>query len=307
MSHPGTIQYLREFIKKELAGLYPEREIEAITGVLCLYRLDLKRHEVGLRKHEILMPPDREWFERAIKKLKSGTPVQHITGETHFLDLKLKVTPSALIPRPETEELVQWILEDLQGSRSIEKQPANETGPLRIWDIGTGTGCIALALASNLPGSKIYASDISEEALKLARENSRSLKLEVEFFQHDITSDDPPPLPADLDIIVSNPPYIPLREKETINLNVRDQDPDMALFVPDSNPLLFYSHIANCEFLKLQKGGMLYLEIHENFGEKVCLLLEEKGFIEVALRKDIHGKDRMVRARNSKPSKLQNE
>ena len=285
MSHPGTIQYIRESIKKELAELYPEREINAITEVLCIYRLDLKRHEIGLRKHEILLPPDREWFDQAIRKLKEQVPVQHITGETHFYDLRLRVSPAALIPRPETEELVQWILDDQPGSGT------------RIWDIGTGTGCIALALAANLPEPRIYASDSEEEALDLARANARDLRLEVEFFKHDILSGNPPPYLSHLDIIVSNPPYIPLKEKESLDPNVRDHDPDKALFVPDEDPLLYYRAFAIRELRILQTGGKLYLEIHENFAQPIRQLLEEEGYSDITIRKDINGKDRMVRAR----------
>jgi release factor glutamine methyltransferase len=287
MSPPRTIQSIRESIKKELGGLYPEREIDSLTWILCQYRLDLKRHEISLRKHEILMPPDREWFEKAISKLKSGIPVQHITGETQFFDLNLKVGPQALIPRPETEELVQWILEDHTGA------------PERIWDIGTGTGCIALALSSKLPGSRIYASDVSEPALELAMENARNLKLEVEFFRHDIMEEEPPVKLAGMDLIVSNPPYIPLREKKGMDPNVRDHDPHEALFVPDDDPLIYYSHIANREKSILPKGGRLYLEIHENFAAGVSSLLEKRGYGEINIKKDINGKDRMVRARRS--------
>jgi release factor glutamine methyltransferase len=287
MSNLRTIQSIRESIKKELAGLYPEREIEAIIGVLCLYRLDLKRHEIGLRKHEILMPPDREWFIQAISKLKEQIPVQHITRETFFYDLRLSVSPAALIPRPETEELVKWIIDDESGYGT------------RIWDIGTGTGCIALALAANLSSPKIFASDLEDGALALARENARILKLEVEFLKHDILNEAPPPSVSNLDIIVSNPPYIPMREKEALDSNVRDHDPEEALFVPDEDPLLYYRHIAKCDIRNFEKGRKLYLEIHENFAESIRQLLEEQGYTDIIIKKDIHGKDRMVRAQKS--------
>ena len=155
----STIQTIREIIKKELASLYPEREIDSIVDILCQHRLDLRRHEVGMRKHEILMPPDADWFKDAISRLKENVPVQYITGDTEFHELHLKVSPAALIPRPETEELVRWILEKHGGERC------------RILDIGTGTGCIALSLAKGLPGASIYATDLSEETLGLAREN----------------------------------------------------------------------------------------------------------------------------------------
>jgi release factor glutamine methyltransferase len=281
----STIQSLRENIKKELAGIYPDREINAITEVLCLHRLDLKRHEMGLRKHEILMPQDLAWFDGAIRKLREKTPVQHITGEVEFLGMKLGVGPQALVPRPETEELVQWILDDHEGERCS------------ILDIGTGTGCIALALARDLPRARVYATDNSREALRLAADNARRLGISVEFILHDICGDELPEVPRHADLIVCNPPYIPEGQKESLDINVRDFDPPSALFVPDEDPLLFYRHISRLGLGLMQPGGMLYCEIHEEFGAQVISLLGESGYGETELRKDINGKDRMVRAR----------
>ena len=280
-----TIQSIRENIKKELAGLYPDREINSITEVLCLHRLDLKRHETGLRKHEILMPPDLDWFREAIRKLREMTPVQYITGETVFFGLNLKTGPQALIPRPETEELVQWILDEHANERC------------RIMDIGTGTGCIALSLAKNIPRARVSATDIREEALGLARENARRLGLSVEFVLHDISSGEPPEGLSHTDLIVSNPPYIPVGQKESMDMNVREFEPSSALFVPDDDPLIFYRHITRIGKQVMQPGGLLYLEIHEAYGTQVISVLRESGFGEPELRKDINGKDRMVKAR----------
>ena len=280
----STIKTIRENIKKELATLYPEREIDSLCEVLCLHRLDLKRHEIGLRKHEILMPPDLEWFKSAIVKLREMVPVQYITGETEFFDLQLKVSPAALIPRPETEELVKWIIDDHKGEHC------------RMIDIGTGSGCIALALAKNFPAAAVYATDIQKEALDLAGDNARKLGLDVEFFLHDVSREDPPEGFLHLDLLVSNPPYIPFKERESMDANVREFEPASALFVPDEDPLVFYRHLAGFAQKALHPGGMLYLEIHENFGQQVTELLEKSGFEKVSLRKDIHGKDRMVRA-----------
>jgi release factor glutamine methyltransferase len=280
----STIQTIRENIKKEVAGLYPDREIDSIIEVLCQHRLDLRRHEIGLRKHEILMPPDLEWFKTAISKLREMVPVQYITGETEFFELHLKVGPAALIPRQETEELVKWIIDDHKGERC------------RILDLGTGTGCIALALAKNFPGAAVYGTDIHSEALDLARDNARKLGLDVEFIIHDFSREDPPLGFSHLDLIVSNPPYVPLKEMETMDANVRDFEPASALFVPDEDPLVFYRHIAGFGQKALRPGGMLYLEIHENFGQQLIELLQKSGFDKVLLRKDINGKDRMVRA-----------
>lgn len=280
----STIQAIRENIKKELAGLYPEREIESITGLLCRHRLALKRHEIGIRKHEILMPPDIEWFSHAISQLKKQTPVQHITGETEFFKLSLKVGPEAMIPRPETEELVQWILDDHTGEWC------------RILDVGTGTGCIALALASNLLDADIVATDISPRALDLARENARRLGLTVEFVLNDIRKEDLPAESSIPDLIVSNPPYIPMAEREYLDANVRDFEPPLSLFVSDEDPLLYYRHIAGLGKKVLRPGGMLYLEIHEKSGRQMKNLLQKSGFENIVLRKDINGKDRMISA-----------
>lgn len=280
----STIQTLRENIKKELAGLYPEREIDSIIEVLCHYRLDLRRHETAMRKHEILMPPDHEWFQRAVKSLKEMTPVQYITAETEFFELTLKVGPEALIPRPETEELVQWVLKDHAGERCS------------ILDIGTGSGCIALALAKNLPDATVYATDVQKKTIDLARENARRLGLEISFILHDLREESLPEGLLRLDLIVSNPPYIPMREKESMDANVRDFEPHTALFVPDEDPLVFYRHIARFSLQALRPGGILYVEIHENYGRQVHELFEQAGFREIEIHQDINGKDRMCKA-----------
>jgi release factor glutamine methyltransferase len=230
------------------------------------------------------MPQDIEWFSHAISQLKKQTPVQHITGETGFFELTLKAGPEAMIPRPETEELVQWILEDHAGECC------------RILDVGTGTGCIALALASKLPDAAVVATDISPPALDLARENARRLGLTIEFVLNDIRKEDLPgesPMP---DLIVSNPPYIPMAEREYLDANVRDFDPPRALFVPDEDPLLYYRHIAGLGKKVLRPGGMLYLEIHEKSGRQIKDLLQISGFENIILRRDINGKERMVSA-----------
>ena len=287
----NTIQSLREIIKKELAGLYPEREIESITEVLLQHRLNIMRHEAYSRKKEVLVAEDSAWFSRAIDRLKESTPVQHITGETEFFGLRLKVGPQALIPRQETEELVQWILEDRSGTRT----PSME--PLRILDIGTGTGCIALALARNFPDAAVYATDIESRALNLARENARRLGLRVDFLMHDIRLH--PGIPekfSGLDLIVSNPPYVPYHERESMHPNVRESEPPSALFVPDEDPLVYYRSIAGFGRQALKRGGLLFLEIHERYGSGVREILAKSGFKEIVLRKDIHGKDRMIRA-----------
>ncbi len=240
-----------------------------------------------MRKHEVLMPPDQEWFREAIRKLREMMPVQYITGETEFFGLKLKLTPAVLIPRPETEELVQWVLEDHSGERC------------RILDAGTGSGCIALALAKNLPDASIHACDVDKAALELAAENARRLGLEAEFFLHDLRSEEPPGGLLHLDVIVSNPSYIPEREKKHLPPNVRDFEPSEALFAPDEDPLIYYKHLSALAGRIQQPGGTLYVEIHEDFGQQVKELFGNRGFGEPEVRRDINGKERMVKARKT--------
>jgi release factor glutamine methyltransferase len=230
------------------------------------------------------MPPDIEWFSHAISQLKKHTPVQHITGKTEFFELTLKAGPEAMIPRPETEELVQWILDDHAGEWC------------RILDVGTGSGCIALALAKNLLEAAIVATDISPPALDLARENARRLGLTIEFVLNDIRREELPAESSIPDLIVSNPPYIPMAEREYLDANVRDFEPPLALFVPDEDPLLYYRHIAGLGKKVLHPGGMLYLEIHEKSWRQMKDLLQKSGFENIELRKDINGKDRMISA-----------
>jgi release factor glutamine methyltransferase len=279
-----TIQFIRENIKKLLKAQYPEREIDAISDILLGTRFGLKKHELGLKRNDILSQTDLEWFERAIRKLKAGYPVQYITGQVEFYGLSLDVTKDVLIPRPETEELVGWIIEGITNPRPL------------ILDIGTGSGCIALALKKHIPGSQVMATDVNEATLLVASRNALKLELDIPFIQHDILDANPPKNWPRADIIASNPPYIPISEKITMAPHVTAHEPQEALFVPDENPLLFYFSIAGFARQQLKKGGQLYLEVHEKFGSRVIDLLQENGFHGAELRQDINGKDRMIKA-----------
>ena len=279
-----TIQTIRESIKKQLKEQYPDREIDAMTDILFSTRLHLKKHEIGLRRKEIPAQTDQHWFDGAIRKLRAGYPVQYITGQAEFYGMVLEVTPEVLIPRPETEELVQWIIDRVTYPRPV------------IIDIGTGSGCIALALKKHISGSFIIAMDVDGSALVMASKNAAKLGLDLQFFLHDILGENPPAGLPRADIIVSNPPYIPAGEKKTMPVHIKDHEPDTALFVPDENPLLFYLHIAGFARQQLKEGGQLFLEINEKYGMKVFDLLKEEGFSELELRQDINGKDRMIKA-----------
>ena len=282
-----TIQTIRENIKKELKGHYPEREINAMIDFLFGIRLHLKRHEAGLKRNEIPAPLDQQWFDRVIKSLKAGCPVQYIAGETEFFGLTLKITPAVLIPRQETEELVRWVIDTIPHPQPV------------ILDIGTGSGCIALAIKKNIPGSQVFATDMDTAALKLASQNATNLAIDIQFLQHDILMESPPKNLPRLDIIVSNPPYIPEGEKESMATHVTAFEPSAALFVPDDNPLLFYASIANFSRQKLKEGGRIFLEVHEKYGKKVRDLLRAQDFSKVELRRDINAKERMVKATHS--------
>lgn len=217
----------------------------------------------------------------AIKDFRAGRPIQYIIGHTDFYGLEISCDKRALIPRPETEELIRWIEEEHQDKRSI-------------LDIGTGSGCIALALASLGQHHQLSAIDCSLEALSLAKENAKKLNLEIDFIQDDIlkTTKDYP----QYDIIISNPPYVRDSEKEEMNVCVLAHEPKLALFVKDSDPLLFYTAIALFAQNHLKPNGNLYFEINEKFGKETQTMLIEKGFENVEIRQDLYGKDRMVRA-----------
>jgi release factor glutamine methyltransferase len=220
-----------------------------------------------------------------INRLKAGEPVQYVTGIADFYGLQLRVTPDVLIPRPETEELVEWILE--------ETAPGQE---LRVTDIGTGSGCIALALKHKRPEWTVSGYDVSDDALAIARENAGKLELELAFQQGDALT--PETFKGTYDIIVSNPPYIPPSEKDRMGASTLAHEPDMALFVPEEDPLLFYREIAKIATGNLVPGGHLFFETNEFNNDQVVELLKAVGFASVEARQDIHGKWRMALARS---------
>jgi len=217
--------------------------------------------------------------------LKEYKPIQYILGETEFFGLNFSVNQSVLIPRPETEELVELILKNHSGEN------------LKILDIGTGSGCIAISLAKNMPSAKVYAIDISEDALSVAKENATRNQVEIQFFQQDILAELPDNIFNEkLDIIVSNPPYITPIEKYSIHDNVLKYEPHTALFVPQNNPLLFYERIADIGHSLLNKSGFLYFEINALYGKEICQMLQTKGYSNIKLYQDISGKNRMIEA-----------
>lgn len=265
-------------IRQELAGGYPSEEAEAVA-------LRLLGHYLGVDRAALYLDPEAETEEipdlsAAVRELMAGRPLQYVLGETEFYGRSLKVNESVLIPRPETEELVRWIAEEHRNASP------------RIIDIGTGSGAIAIALATELPGAEVSALDISPEALETARENAERNEVRVSFLQCDILREKPA---GKFDVIVSNPPYVRESEKTEMRSNVLDHEPGTALFVPDSDPLLFYREIAAWGREALNDGGTLYFEINEAFGPETGELLSALGYGHVEVRKDLFGKDRMAR------------
>lgn len=273
-----------DYIKKELNGLYPETEIKSFINLLISKISGLSVTGIIVNKNTIFSVEQREILNRFVEKLKLFTPIQYILGETSFMDMKFEVNEAVLIPRPETEELVEWI---------IQTNSKNAVGH-KILDIGTGSGCIAVSLQKYLTHSTVMAFDISQGALDIARRNAMSNGVNVGFRQFDILSDEKGDFVFDL--IVSNPPYIPEPEKKDILPNVLNFEPHIALFVPEDDPLLFYRKIIQFARNYLALGGQLYFEIHKDRGQEITALLKKHNFIEIELRKDISGNDRMFKA-----------
>ncbi len=272
------------YIRKELAGLYPKEEIESLVFLVLEHVKGYTRTQIRLAGNEQLSTEEHAQIRAIVSRLQAHEPIQYILGETEFLGLPFFCAPEVLIPRPETEELVDRIIRDFSGTR-----PA-------ILDIGTGTGCIPVSLAKNLPGSAVFACDISPVCLQLAEKNAARNSAEIHLFKLDILHpDNCPELPL-LDVLVSNPPYVTEREKAWMHPNVLNYEPSLALFVPDNEPLRFYLAISRFGRNHLKKGGKLYFEINEAFGAETCRMLEQEGFSDAIVLKDINGKDRMVRA-----------
>lgn len=279
------IKDLRISFLNALSTIYDQEEILSFFYLLSESILGLKRVDVALYLDKEISEEEMTSFESAKKRLEIQEPIQYIIGETHFFGLDFKVDPNVLIPRPETEELVDWILQDYNvKSKSI-----------RILDIGTGSGCIAISLAKNLPGSEVFAIDVSQKAIEIARHNSKKNKVEVQFLEEDILGIED--LPKNFDVIVSNPPYVRELEKLEMKPNVLNNEPKQALFVKDDDPLIFYKKISELARRRLKPEGALYFEINQYLGQETKHLIENLGYRAVVLRKDLCSNERMIRAR----------
>jgi len=272
-------------IRKELAGIYSIQEIESLIFLIFEKLKGYSRTQFLLDKGETLNTQEQFEINQIVQRLKNHEPIQYILGETEFYGLPFYTVPGVLIPRPETEELVQWIIQE-------NKQPKPT-----ILDIGTGTACIAISLRKNIPESTVLACDISTVCVETASRNSELNFAEVSVFEYDILNKTPEIQFPELDIVVSNPPYIREAEKHLMEKNVLEHEPELALFVSDENPLIFYERIADFSRIHLKNQGRLYFEINEAFGSECCDMLQKKGFSEIVLKKDIHDKDRMIGCR----------
>ena len=262
---------------KQLSGIADEREIISWAYISIEHCLEYNRSDCIIHAEKQITTSLSDRFKQIIAALKTNKPVQYILGETEFYGLKVIVNKHTLIPRPETEELVDWILKEEFSS---------------ALDIGTGSGCIPIALAKNT-NAKISAIDVSEDALRVAKRNAVINGVEINFFRQDILKTDALP---NVDVIVSNPPYVLESEKELMLDNVLEYEPNLALFLSDNDPLLFYKKIGLLAAESLNKGGKLFFEINEKYGAEIVALLSKIGFVDIALKKDVNDKDRMLKA-----------
>lgn len=278
-----SLNDIKQALKKQLEGQYETVELNPILSILIEHITGWDQLHQALHKDSPVSEDQAMAFDAAATELLAGRPIQYITGKAWFMGEAYQVNEHVLIPRPETEELVDWMVEyaEIKGSA------------LRILDIGTGSGCIAIALKKAIPEAIVTAIDISPNALKVAANNASALKAEIEFVPLDILNT--AFLPGQYDVIVSNPPYIPMQEMKNMELQVTAHEPNIALFVPDEDPLVFYKAIARLAKLHLTTNGQLFFEIHYDQGEAMVQLLDEMHF-HAELREDLFGKDRMIRA-----------
>jgi len=272
----------------QLDDIFDTNEVDSFFYLLVEHSLSLSRLDLALNSNLTINGLQEQYFSNALEKLKNQEPIQYIIGETEFFGLKFKVNEHTLIPRPETEELVQYIVDEYQTTKNQK---------LNILDIGTGTGCIAISLANKLKNAKVFALDVSKEALKVAKENSKANDVNVQFSEADILSICHSVLDAEFkyNVIVSNPPYIRYSEKKHMKFNVLNYEPDLALYINDENPLQFYKAIAEFTVNNLNNEGKLFFEINQYLGNETIHLLSQYGFSNIELKKDMFGNDRMIK------------
>ncbi len=300
------------FFREELKSIYESGEIETFIAYCFEEYLGIKKAAVVLNADATVSESELLKFHFAIKDLKRHKPIQYILGKADFYGLKLNVNEHVLIPRPETEELVDLVIKEIGEWRREKGEGRAESGErgrengkgrmesrerLSILDIGTGSGCIAISLKKNLSAADVYAVDVSERALEMAKQNALQNAVDIKFFNYDIlfSASSFPVYDLEFDIIISNPPYISISEKEQIEKNVIDYEPHLALFVDDNEPLLFYKAITNFALNHLKKNGKIYFEINQRFAVETKQLLEYMGVKNVTLLKDLNDNYRIVK------------
>ena len=279
-----TFKNYHTFFQSELSSLFDVMEIDSFFYLILEKLHELKRLDLALNPTLSLNSADERKWELILSDLKLQKPIQYILAETEFYGVKLKVNEHTLIPRPETEELVDWILKDLKSDAAKNK----------ILDIGTGSGCIPISIKTHNPSLEVHALDVSDEALQVAKSNAQLNEVAIHFLHQNIL--ETTSFPESYDVIISNPPYVRNLEKAEMAKNVLDFEPALALFVFDENPLLFYEKIATLAWENLNSNGFLYFEINQYLGQEMIDLLSNKGFKSIELRKDIYGNDRMMKA-----------
>lgn len=293
-----TIHEAYQRLRNQLENIYEEREAMRIAELVMEHISGLTRIERLLNKNHLLTEAQKNILDDYTKALLNHTPVQYVLHEAWFAGMKFFVDENVLIPRPETEELVEWIAETVNGEWSmVNNGTAVDKGKFSLIDIGTGSGCIPIALKKKFIEVDAYGIDVSEKALNVARQNAVYNNVDVHFENMDILDKTAWPALPLFDIIVSNPPYIAQSEANEMQNNVLMHEPHIALFVPDNDPLLFYNAIADFALLHLRQNGLLFFEINEAFGREVIEMLTIKGFVKTEIRKDLQGKERMVRGR----------
>jgi release factor glutamine methyltransferase len=282
-------QYRTQFIK-ELSPFYDAYEAESFFYLILENKHKLRQIDLALNHELTFSDADLCIWAAFLDELKKEVPIQYLLGKTNFYGLDFEVNENVLIPRPETEELVEWIIS--------EKTKEDKSKKIKILDIGTGSGCIAISLAKNLPNTEVFGIDVSKKAIETAKRNAINNNVDVTFVYLDILETDL--LTCNFDIIVSNPPYVRNLEKEEIKKNVLDYEPHLALFVDDNDALIFYRKIATLAKGSLFENGRLYFEINQYLGKEMTDLLEKMNFKNIELRKDIYDNDRMISCKVSK-------
>ena len=279
-----TIKHYRNYFIQELTPLYDVGEAESFFYLILEAKHQLQRVDLALQPELAFSESELKIWSSILEQLKKEIPIQYILGVTHFYGLEFEVNSAVLIPRPETEELVDWIIQHSKLKAQNLK--------LKILDIGTGSGCIAVALAKNIPNAQVFALDVSEQALATAKKNAEKNQEQLAFIHQNILETED--LAQEFDVIVSNPPYVRELEKQEIKKNVLDNEPHLALFVEDNDALIFYRKIARLAQKNLNPQGQLYFEINQYLGQEMLDLLQGMGFKNSVLRQDIYGNDRMI-------------